>query len=141
MRTSAFFCFCLLQLAIVGCQKSLPSTVSGTITIDGNPLPEDANTTGEVMYYPVAGGAAAYGTISTGGQYKMQTGGTKGLQPGEYVVTVRLVEIPPPPPGGYQNAPPNKLISPPKYNDRDQTDLKVEVTEGGNTFDLELTTS
>ena len=34
----------------LGCQPSLPATVSGQVTIDGEPLPEGANTTGEVMF-------------------------------------------------------------------------------------------
>ena len=47
----------------LGCQPSLPATVSGQVTIDGEPLPEGANTTGEVMFYPAGGGAPAYGEM------------------------------------------------------------------------------
>ena len=133
----------LLMLVLVpsGCGGSLPSTVVGTITLDGNPLPENANTSGSVFFYPAGGGAAAYGMITSGGKYSLQTGGTSGLQPGEYVVTVSLIEIPPEPPGGFQNAPNSQLISPSKYEDREKTDLKKIVTEGQNTIDLELTSS
>ena len=121
-----------------GCGGALPATVSGTITIAGNPLPEGEHIAGEVMFYPVAGGAAAYGNVSSGGAYEITTGGTKGLEPGEYVVTVRVVQMPPPPPGGYQNAPPQKLVSPPRYQNRDSSDLKFKVTPGKNTIDLNL---
>ena len=122
-----------------GCQKSLPATVSGTITLDGQPLPEGEYIKGNVMFYPTGGGAAAFGDVTSGGTYKVTTGSTNGLEPGEYIVTATVSEIDPPPPGGYQNAPGQKLITPPRYNDRDQTHLKVQVAEGKNTLDLALT--
>ncbi len=131
---------CLSTVVIAGCGESLPSTVVGTITIDGAPLPENANTRGSVFFYPTGGGAAAFGQISSGGKYSLQTGGAKGLEPGEYLVTVSLVELPPEPPGGFLNAPNSQLISPPKYEDREQTDLKVNVEGGKNVIDLALKT-
>ena len=124
-----------------GCQKTLPATVSGTIRIDGQPLPEGSNIVGEVMLYPVGGGPAAYGTIGPSGQYIVQTGEATGLEPGEYKVTVRVAEVPPPPPGGYKNAPPQKLISPPRYQDRDQTELTADIQPGPNNIDLDLTST
>lgn len=130
----------LLVVAAMGCQKSLPATVSGTVTIDGESLPEGANYTGEVMFYPLGGGAPAVGQFAKGGTYTLQTGTTTGLTPGDYTVTVRLVEMEPEPPGGYQNAPGQKLISPARYNDVDRTDLKATIVEGANTVDLQLTT-
>ena len=133
----------LLLLGVValmssGCQKTLPAVVEGVIRIDGQSLPEDASTKGEVMFYPTGGGAAAYGSISTGGKYLVKTGDTEGLEPGEYKVTVRVVEVPPEPPGGFQNAPPQKMISPPRYQSRDQSDLIKEVQPGKNVIDLDL---
>ena len=131
----------LLPSLLVGCGQSLPATVSGTVTLDGQSLPAGPRVTGSVMYFPTGGGAAAYGTVISGGKYTMQTGDIQGLQPGEYLVTVRVVDIDPPPPGGYYNAPASKLITPPRYKDRDQTDLKVQVLEGKNEIDLELVSS
>ena len=126
---------------VTGCQKSLPATVSGVVTIDGQPLPEGDNYSGEVMFHPTGGGAPAYGQFLDGGKYLVQTGTTKGLTPGDYKITVRLVEIEPEPPGGYQNAPGQKLISPPMYNDIERTDLTATVSDGKNTVDLNLVTS
>ena len=141
MRTFVASLLVLASLVMAGgCQKSLPATVSGQVTIDGASLPEGANTTGEVMFYPSGGGAPAYGEFTSGGRYRAQTGTTSGLVPGSYKVTVRLVEIEPEPPGGYQNAPGQKIISPPRYNDIEKTDLEVTIQEGSNTLDLDLTT-
>lgn len=124
----------------VGCQKSLPATVGGVVTIDGQSLPEGENYAGEVMFHPTGGGAPAYGQFLSGGEYLVQTGTTKGLTPGDYKVTVRLVEIEPEPPGGYENAPAQKLISPRKYNDIERTDLQATIVDGKNTVNLDLVT-
>ena len=135
-------CFCLSVLVVLlcclGCGESLPATVSGTVTIDGQPLPEGETVTGNVVFYPTAGGAAAFGDVSSGGKYKITTGSTKGLAPGDYKVTVRVIEMEPEPPGGYKVAPPQKLLSPPKYNDNEKTDLQVTVEAGSQTIDLDL---
>jgi len=129
----ASLCFC------AGCGDSLPATVSGNVTIDGKDLSGNDNVTGNVVFYPTGGGAAAFGDVSAGGKYKITTGSTKGLQPGEYKVTARIIEIEPPPEGGqHQVAPPQKLLSPERYSDNEKTDLKVMVEAGSQTIDLDL---
>ncbi|MEO2049518.1 MAG: hypothetical protein ABGX16_23415 [Pirellulales bacterium] len=126
---------------LTGCGQSLPATVAGTITLDGQSLPEGPRVTGSVMYYPLGGGAAAYGTVTSGGTYTMQTGDTLGLQPGDYQVTVRVIDIDPPPLGGYNNPPASKPITPPRYQNREQAGLKVQVKQGKNEINLELSSS
>ena len=138
MRRYAALIVFTFTLAATGCEQTLPATVTGTITIDGKSLPEGENITGTVMFYPTAGGAAAFGDVTSGGAYRVTTGSTTGLEPGEYKVTVSVVEMDPPPPGGYQNAPGQKLITPARYDDRDRTDITVEVTAGKNLIDLPL---
>ena len=70
-----------------GCGDSLPATVSGKVTIDGKDLSGNENVTGNVVFYPSGGGAAAFGNVSAGGNYEVTTGSTKGIEPGEYKVT------------------------------------------------------
>jgi hypothetical protein len=130
--------FLLLVTAAAGCGSSLPATVTGTVTLDGEPLPAGETVTGTVVFYPASQGAAAYGTVGPGGRYAIRTGSTTGLQPGEYLVTVRVVEIAPAPPGGHLHAPPQRLLTPPRYNDRDRSDLRVDVQPGRNMIDLPL---
>jgi hypothetical protein len=139
-RIAALSFFLLLCSLQTGCSESLPATVTGTITIDGQAIPEDANVTGNLVFYPTGGGAAAFGDITKGGKYKITTGSTKGLAPGEYKVTVRIVEMDPEPPGGYKTAPGQKLLSPARYNDNEKTDLMANVEAGSQSIDFDLTT-
>ena len=129
----------VLALWCAGCQKKLPATIEGVIKIDGQPLAAGRTTTGEVMFHPTGGGAAAYGPITSGGKYSVSTGATKGLEPGDYKITVRVVEVEPEPPGGYRSPPAQKVISPPRYQDRDTSGLVEKVQPGKNTIDLDLT--
>lgn len=126
-----------LLFSTIGCGDSLPATVTGTITLDGSPLPSREGVTGNVVFYPTGGGAAAVGQVS-GGKYSVTTGETRGLQPGDYKVTVRVVEIEPEPPGGYASAPPQKLLTPKVYSDKEKSDLTVTVEPGSNRLDLDL---
>ena len=132
----------LLVPLLTGCGSSSPATVSGTVTLDGEPLPQTERRTGSIMFFPTGGGAAPYGMVADDGTYSMQTGGSQGLEVGEYVVTVRVVDIDPPPPGQteYQDPPESTLLTPRRYVDSESTDLKVNVEPGNNTIDLELTT-
>ena len=137
LRVEILFCG-LAALACVGCENTLPATVSGTIKTDGQPL-SDRNIGGEVMLFPSGGGAAAYAALDTDGQYAVQTGGTKGMEPGSYNVTVRVVEIEPEPPGGFKRNPKQTLISSRSYQDREHSGLTAEIERGKNTVDFDLT--
>lgn len=138
MPRAAIFCG-LAALACVGCENSLPATVSGTITIDGQPLSQRENIGGEVMLFPSGGGAVAYATLNSDGQYAVQTGATKGMEPGSYNVTVRVVEIEPEPPGGYQRDPKQTLVSSLSYQDHENSGLTADIKRGKNTIDFDLT--
>lgn len=93
---------------------------------------------GDVMYHPSGGGAMAMAHLKDDGTYAINTGSAAGLETGTYKVTVSVVVIQPPPPGGYQNAPPQKLISPRRYGDREQSGLSAEVVPGKNEFNFDL---
>lgn len=116
-----------------GCSKNPAATVSGTITVDGQPIPRESNVSGTVMFYPKGRGAAGYGVVRDG-SYEIQTGGAVGLQPGEYDVTVRVVRIDPPPPDG--NPPGQTLLHKPHFEDRRRSGLRFSVQPGANVFDI-----
>jgi hypothetical protein len=130
----------VLLAYISGCGASLPATVEGTITLDGKPLPSGELIFGTVAFYPVGAGATAYGTIENS-KFTLQTGDSSGLQTGEYRIGIRLVETAAAPPGGYQNAPAQKSLIPPHYDDPEQSGLNFVVGKGKNECALELKSS
>ncbi len=122
--------------AVTGCRRSLEADVSGQVTLDGTSL-----ATGLVTFFPVAG-PVAYGAIDGNGRYVMQTGGTGGLQPGEYVVTVAANASPSsssPQVGNHRYAEPiMPLITPLRYAKKDRTPLRASVKPGSQTIDFAL---
>jgi len=123
-------CGCWL-LVLVGC-NARPSSVSGTVTLDGNPLND-----GLVTFHPEAGGPLAYGRIQPGGTYQLQTGSGRGLLSGEYSITV-AANGPIPAPTKSNPEPIARLITPQRYSNRDHTPLKHSVAPGANVVDLPL---
>lgn len=113
-----------------GCgSKPYASTVSGIATLDDKPL-----TSGTVTFHPPGDGAVAYGPIDASGNYKVSTGSTAGMSPGEYLVTV--VSTGPAP----AEEVPGPLLTPPKYGTKQTTDLKVTIKAGSNDIPLKLVT-
>ncbi|MCA9267350.1 MAG: hypothetical protein KDA41_02715, partial [Planctomycetales bacterium] len=112
-----------------GCGGRHDSSVHGAVTLDGQPL-----RTGTVTFHPAAGGAAAYGRIAADGQYTIKTGSERGLDPGEYRVTVVAIEMSPA--ANANDAPSGKRITPAAYQNVGTTPLTATVTAGGNQIDL-----
>ena len=131
--------FPILSLAVlalcVGCGGSGEnlSNVTGTITMDGEPL---ANAL--VQFTPVEGSRMAAGRTDEDGRYELIFGrNAEGALPGEYVVRVSTyLELP------KEDSDTDEAIITPEsvpvtYNI--QSDLKATVTDGGdNTFDFDL---
>ena len=117
----------LVGLSTLGCGKDLPSTVSGKVTLDGNPL-----TKGTVTFAPEGEGRIAYGEIDSSGNYTVRTLNDQGMQVGEYKVTVIATgeapasDVPPP------------LITPAKYADAATSGFTASVAPGPNTFNFDL---
>jgi hypothetical protein len=135
---------CLLAVAgsfgmlLAGCggQGPLRLQLQGTVTLDGQPLPD-----GAISFLPVSGenGVAAGGAIAAG-RYLIKAGG--GPTPGEYRVEILRME----PTGEKQ---PDSLgdgetdvlrnAIPARYNET--SELRATVTaEGPNQFDFSLST-
>jgi hypothetical protein len=120
----------LVLVIVSGCGGSKYSPVSGTVTLDGQPL---ANVV--VSFQPISAelnsGPGSTGRTNDKGEYTLEVvGGGNGAVDGWHKVTIRPVVE-----GNPAGA---KLIIPAKYNSK--SELKFEVKSGGNTanFDLKL---
>ena len=111
-------------LLACGCGGKLPARISGTVTLDDAPLH-----TGTIVFHPAKGGADAYAAIDERGNYSVWTGTDQGLVPGEYAVTVVATTGPPPK---------GKLITPSRYGNAKQSDLRFTVVPGASRIDIPL---
>lgn len=118
---------------VVGCgDPNGRQQVTGSVTLDGQPLPD-----GEVSLRPFDTGPSAAGQIIDG---KFVLNSDKGPPPGKYIVKIESmkqtgnrVKLP----GTNLQVDEIKQIVPEQYNEESQ--LVIEVTGGGqNHFDLEL---
>jgi hypothetical protein len=127
---------CLALIACAGCGNGL-SSVSGKLTLDGQPLARSEQVQVTIMFYPESGGGApAAGMVDESGRYSLSTGRQDGIAPGDYLVALAAVEVKPSAPG----RPPNKrVITPMRYTNPKQSELRAAVQPGSNTFDFELT--
>jgi hypothetical protein len=126
--------FCLpLHL---GCGGNLAS-VSGTVTIDGQPVAGSEQLYGTVSFYrEQGGGAPAIAIIDGSGQYNLRTGSQAGVEPGTYLVGIAIKKITASTtPGGMPQA---KLISPLRYASVSQSGFREVVAAGANQIDFEL---
>jgi hypothetical protein len=119
---------------LVGCSGSNSATVSGTVTLDNQPLP-GAN----VSFYPAdEKNAPAYGQTDAQGRYSLSTGADTGLAPGQYIAVVVATKEPPQPYDATGAEIPPIPITPAKYGDATKSDLRIEVKPGKNDLPLSL---
>jgi hypothetical protein len=134
--TTAGLLIVVAVLSLTGCGGSKAS-VTGTVTLDGKPIQGSRQLYGTVNFYRADGsGAPATGMIRESGHYEVATGGTKGLEPGNYQVAITIKEILPPAEAGGLTG--NKRIGPAKYGRPAESGLTAEVTPGRNTIDFAL---
>lgn len=118
--------FCLL---LVSCGGSEPAgTVSGKVTLNDEPV-----TAGQVGFISTETGEGATAEIQPDGSFQLGT----PLPPGTYTVTV-VPPPPPPPTEATMNDPPPVSSLPQKYRSSETSDLKFEIAEGSNSFDVKL---
>ena len=124
----------LVMASVTGCSGPNAASVSGTITLDGQPLPS-AN----VSFYPDGGsGAPAYGQSDVNGRYSLSTGSDTGLAPGKYVAVVVATKEPPQPYDAKGSEIPPIPITPAKYANVETSDLRIDVKAGKNDIPLAL---
>jgi len=130
LTTGAVLLFTSLGL---GCGSSDPygrQAVSGTVTLNGEPLQE-----GNIQFASTQQGPVNTGAVISKGQYKIDQ--EKGLPPGQYAVQISAPDRKGTvvnPAQGFN--PPRELI-PVEYNL--QSKLKIQVQQSGsNKFDFEI---
>lgn len=124
------YCFTLiLATSLLGCNSNQEG-VTGTVTLDGQPLPK-----AEVVFTPTEGGRPATAMTDASGKYDLvYTIDQTGAPPGEYVVRIRAARTETGEDGRDVMTPESV---PAKYNEQSQ--LIVEVQEGAsNQFDFDL---
>ena len=131
-KTAACFA-ALIALGAVGC-GGMPASVSGTVSVDGEPLKK-----GKVTFMPVGPGQMAIGAISSDGSYELRTNREEGLGVGEYKVSVVSREMTPTDDGG----PPKQgaYLAPKKYALAETSGLQYTVESGSNEINLELSSA
>jgi hypothetical protein len=136
----SFMLFCCLPIAmLVGCNSSPTAPVSGTVTIDGQPAPENTR----VTFQPKGDtGQVATGLVDSSGNYELFSGaeGLQGAEPGTYTVYLSpdMSDVSYMESGG--GAPPKADLGsiPKEYTSADTSPKTVEVTAGENTIAIEI---
>ena len=130
MKLSASaYSLCALVL-LLGCGSSNTQATTGTVTLDGEPLPDS-----EIIFTPEGGGRPAVAMTDASGNFELiYTVGQEGAPPGKYVARVQtsttIYDA-----DGEETIVEEKV--PAKYN-RNST-LTFEVKQGAaNHFDIEL---
>ncbi len=131
-----------MGLSLLGCgskNERATAPVEGTVKFNGKPL-----STGSLLFVPSGGGPTAQGNINADGTYSMTTyrQGDGAIIATHDVMIMALVQpaagaLPEDTKKGYDAA--AKSIIPEKFGDLTKSGLKVEVKEGTNKVDFELT--
>lgn len=117
----------------VGCGNSSGppmGTVQGQVTFQGNPVKE-----GAVTLYSSEMGIGISEELNGDGTYQTQ----QPIQVGEYIVTVLPPSEPPPVEASPITVRREFRDIPERYRDARKSGLRMEVTEGTNSFDIEMT--
>lgn len=122
----------LLLCCLAGCGGN-PATVTGLVTLNGEPLD-----TGTVGFAPTGPGLRAAGQIQSDGSYELRTNREAGLETGEYSVTVVAREPGKEDPNGGPPMP-GPYITPRNYAVASTSGLKYTVEKGSNEINIELT--
>lgn len=126
---------CLGVLLAAGCGERRAS-VTGLVTLDGEPLAGSKDVRALVQFCPTGGGRPATGSLDGSGRYRLAAGSQKTIKPGTYAVTISATQIiyPDDPDG----TPSGRRISPRRYADAQESGWERKVEPGPNTFDFDL---
>jgi hypothetical protein len=126
---------CLVMLVFAGCQQR-PTTVSGNVKLDGQPLTIASDARGTVVFQPDGGrGTMSTGVLDSTGHFSLATGSSLEVAPGMYYVTISVSQLLPKSDQEEQAA---RLITPAKYASASESGLKADVAPGENHFSFDL---
>lgn len=126
---------CLVMLVFAGCQQR-PTTASGNVKLDGQPLTIASDARGTVIFQPDGGrGTMSTGVLDSSGHFSLATGSSLEVAPGKYYVTVSVSQLLPKSDQEEQAA---RLITPAKYASAGESGLKANVVPGENHFSFDL---
>ena len=124
----------LVTTCLAGCGSEFGATVSGVVTLDGNPV-----TPGFVTFVPgEAGTVPATSDLDSSGGFELSTQKKVGLAPGTYRVSVQAFR-PPDVPEGQRTMKPSEPLVPVKYLQVTTSGLEYTVEPGPNEIAIELT--
>jgi len=136
MKTFVFASLCC-ALMLAGCSGNDGRvTVTGTVTLDGQPLSD-----GTITFVGSNGASAGVGSIDNGSFTISKTGNAEGMDPGSYKVQVESWEVQPGEPQDDGTFAEGKTRIPEKYNKAADSGLTAEVTADGGSFTFDLKTS
>lgn len=137
-RLKRLVCLALFAL-LAGCNSGPErAEVTGTVTLDGKPVPGAV-----ITFYPEdPQGTTSYGATDYEGKYRlMYTFDKYGALPGKYQVGLEVRQISKKEAENLraegQTVPETKIVLPQKY--KDPAALSAEVKSGSNTIDFPLT--
>ena len=147
-RLTRFVALLLVAALAVGCSKKDPNApellgVDGVVTLDGQPL-EDA----VICFRPIGTtrGTEAFGRTDANGHYALESRHLgEGTPVGEYRVMISKLVMPDgsPLPDSKDFDPMTtrtREILPGRYSNREHSELRATVPEGGDTINFDLTT-
>ncbi len=113
-----------------GCGRSEFASLTGRVTLDGEPLPT------AVITFISDDGTSGYANVEPDGDYVAKSGSDEGLKPGKYRISV--VAFKPEVITDRKEAKTPQPITPPRYTDPAQSGFEFNLTDAGGTYDLEL---
>jgi hypothetical protein len=121
-----------MAATLAGCGPT-PTLLSGTVTLDGNPVEEAV-----LQFYPEAGnGQTSYASADKSGNFLAK------VSPVPLVVTITKAKATGEKMQSFPDSPPVDVMAeslPPRYSDRRKTELRVTPVEGKTTVaDFALT--
>jgi hypothetical protein len=121
--------------SLCGCGNGLAS-VTGMVTLDGQPIAGGSDVHAMVCFTPEGGGPPGIGTIDAAGHYSISTGSAGGIRPGKYLVAVSATKLIP---SGVPGMPGGgRPITPSKYANPKESGFEVDIQPGSNGLDFKL---